>query len=81
MELYKDLVLLRCFSRDTLLRLTGSKESADWWIRKYLERNYIGRIRRDLYAVIKMLRKTHWLADGMKATDSECDDRMLAINP
>ena len=32
-------------------------------------------------AVIKMLRKTHWLADGMKATDSECDDRMLAINP
>ena len=31
--------------------------------------------------VIKMLRKTHWLADGMKATDSECDDRMLAINP
>ena len=32
-------------------------------------------------AVIELLRKTHWLADGMKATDSECDDRMLAINP
>ena len=31
--------------------------------------------------VIELLRKTHWLADGMKATDSECDDRMLAINP
>lgn len=54
MELYKDLVLLRCFSRDTLIRLTGSKESADWWIRKYLERNYIERIRRDLYAVISL---------------------------
>ena len=34
-----------------------------------------------LQSVIELLRKTHWLADGMKATDSECDDRMLAINP
>ena len=35
----------------------------------------------DRLFVIEKLRKTHWLADGMKATDSECDDRMLAFNP
>ena len=29
----------------------------------------------------RIVAKNHWLADGMKATDSECDDRMLAINP
>ncbi len=39
------------------------------------------KLRALIFPVIELLRKTHWLADGMKATDSECDDRMLAINP
>ena len=54
MELYKELTKLRCFTRQELIRLTGSESSAEWRIKDYLKRGYIERIRRDLYAVISM---------------------------
>ena len=54
MELYKELAGLRCFTREDMIRLCGSENSADWYIRDYLKKGYIERIRRNLYAVISL---------------------------
>ena len=54
MELYKELTALRCFSRQDMVRLTGSEANAAWQIRNYLKKGYIERVRRDLYAVISL---------------------------
>ena len=54
MELYKKLAALRCFTRHDLILLTGSESAAQWWIRTYLAKGYIERVRRDLYAVISL---------------------------
>lgn len=34
--------------------MTGSDSVADWQIRKYMDKGYIERVRRDLYAVISL---------------------------
>lgn len=54
MKLYKELAAMRCFTRQDMVRLTGSEANAAWQIRNYLKKGYIERIRRDLYAVISM---------------------------
>ena len=54
MELYRKLAALRCFTREDMVRLTGSENAARWQIKKYLEKGYIERIRRDLYGVISL---------------------------
>lgn len=54
MELYKELAALRCFTREDMARLAGSDNAAHWQIRTYLDKGYIERIRRDLYAVISL---------------------------
>ena len=54
MELYKELVQLRCFTHQDLVCLVGSENAAAWQIRNYLKKGYIERIRRDLYAVISL---------------------------
>lgn len=54
MELYKELVSLRCFTHSDMIRLTGSESAAMWHIKSYLNKGYIERVRRDLYAVISM---------------------------
>lgn len=54
MDLYKELALLRCFTREDLIKRTGSNSAAGWHIRKLLEKGYVQRIRRDLYAVISL---------------------------
>ena len=54
MDLYKELAALRCFTHSDMVRLTGSESAAIWNIKKYLEKGYIERIRRNLYAVISM---------------------------
>lgn len=54
MELYKKLAAMRCFTHDDMVKLTGSESSAAWQIRNYLQKGYIERVRRNLYAVISM---------------------------
>ena len=54
MELYKELAALRCFTYKDMIQLTGSENAALWQIRNYLQKGYIERVRRDLYAVISM---------------------------
>lgn len=54
MDLYKELAIMRCFTREELVKLTGSDSAAAWHIRKFLEKGYIERVRRDLYAVISL---------------------------
>lgn len=54
MDLYKELAAMRCFTRNELVKMAGSEASAAWIIGKYLEKGYIERIRRDLYAVISL---------------------------
>ena len=54
MELYKKLAVLRCFTHQDLVRLTGSESVAQWQIRTYLKKGYIERVRRDLYVVISL---------------------------
>lgn len=54
MDLYKKLVTMRCFTRGELAEIIGSDSAADWHIRKFLEKGYIERVRRDLYVVISL---------------------------
>lgn len=54
MDLYKKLAAMRCFTREELAKLTGSDSAAAWQIRKFLEKGYIERVRRDLYAVMSL---------------------------
>ncbi|MCD8107026.1 MAG: type IV toxin-antitoxin system AbiEi family antitoxin domain-containing protein [Oscillospiraceae bacterium] len=54
MDLYKELSALRCFTYNDIIQLTGSESSAQWQIKNYLEKGYIERVRRNLYAVISM---------------------------
>lgn len=54
MELYKELAALRCFTHKDLVRIVGSESAAAWQIKNYLQKGYIERVRRDLYAVISM---------------------------
>ncbi len=54
MELYKELAALRCFTHKDMVQLVGSESSAAWQIKNYLQKGYIERVRRDLYAVISM---------------------------
>ncbi len=54
MDLYKKLVGIRCFTREDLIRLTGSESAAAWYIGSYLKKGYIERIKHNLYAVISL---------------------------
>ena len=54
MELYKELAALRCFTHKDMVQLAGSESAAVWQIKNYLQKGYIERVRRDLYAVISM---------------------------
>ncbi len=54
MERYKKLVALRCFTHKDMVRIAGSESAAVWQIKNYLQKGYIERVRRDLYAVISM---------------------------
>ena len=54
MERYKELAALRCFTHKDMVQLAGSESAAAWQIRNYLQKGYIERVRRDLYAVISM---------------------------
>ncbi len=54
MDLYKKLAALGCFTHSDLVRITGSESAAQWQIRNYLQKRYIERIRRGLYAVVSM---------------------------
>ncbi len=54
MDLYKELAGMRCFTREGLIKLTGSESAAAWYITSYLKKGYIERIKHDLYAVISL---------------------------
>lgn len=54
MERYKELAALRCFTHKDMVQLVGSESAAAWQIKNYLQKGYIERVRRDLYAVISM---------------------------
>lgn len=54
MDLYKELAVMRCFTKGELIAITGSESAAEWQIRSHLEKGYIERVRRDLYAVISL---------------------------
>lgn len=54
MELYRELAALRCFTHGDMVRITGSESAAGWQIKNYLNKGYIERVRRDLYAVVSM---------------------------
>ena len=45
---------MRCFTRDGLAKRLGSASAAAWQIRKFLEKGYIERVRRDLYVDISL---------------------------
>ncbi len=52
MDLYEQLLPKGCFSHSDMVELTGSDNTAQWQIKKFLTRGYIERVRRDLYAVV-----------------------------
>lgn len=52
MDIYRQLVALRCFSRQDLVDLLGSETAAHWRIHTYLSKGYIERVRRDLYVLV-----------------------------
>lgn len=54
MKHYEQLIELGCFSRHTLAELMGNDASAASLIQCYLQKGYIERVRRDLYAVISL---------------------------
>lgn len=54
MDLYKKLIDLRVFTYSDMVQLTGSDSKAEWQIKNYLQKGYIERVRRDLYAVVSM---------------------------
>ena len=54
MERYRELAALRCFTHKDMVQITGSESAAAWQIKSYLQKGYIERVRRDLYAVISM---------------------------
>ncbi len=54
MDLYKELAGMRCFTREDLIKLTGSESAAAWYITSYLKKGYIERIKQDLYAVVSL---------------------------
>ena len=54
MNLYKELAALCCFTHSDIVRITGSESAAQWQIKSYLQKGYIERVRRDLYAVVSM---------------------------
>lgn len=54
MERYKELAALRCFTHKDMVQVAGSESAAVWQIKNYLQKGYIERVRRDLYAVISM---------------------------
>lgn len=54
MDLYKELVALRCFTHSDMVQITGSESAAQWQIKNYLKKGYIERVRRNLYAVVSM---------------------------
>ncbi|MBR6152038.1 MAG: transcriptional regulator [Lachnospiraceae bacterium] len=54
MDLYRKLAALRCFTHGDMVRLVGSESAAIWYIKSYLDKGYIERVRRDLYVVISL---------------------------
>ncbi len=54
MKLYKELAALRCFKHKDMVQFAGSESAAAWQIKNYLQKGYIERVRRDLYAVISL---------------------------
>lgn len=52
LDIYKQLVKLKCFTRQDVLEATGlSNGAADHYLRAYIERGYIDHIRYNLYVV------------------------------
>ncbi len=54
MDVYKELAALRCFTHSDMVQIVGSESAAQWQIKNYLDKGYIERVRRSLYAVISM---------------------------
>ena len=54
MKYYEDLLLLGCFSRSDVEKLTHNAKTAGSLIDSYLAKGYIERVRQDLYAVISL---------------------------
>ena len=54
MKYYEDLLLLGCFSRSDVEKLTHNAKTAGSLIGSYLAKGYIERVRQDLYAVISL---------------------------
>lgn len=54
MKHYDKLLELGCFSRGDIAAMLGNDDTAGSMLRSYLEKGYIERIRRDLYAVISL---------------------------
>ena len=54
MDQYKEIAGLRCFTRGDLVQIIGSESAAQRQIKKYLDKGFIERVRRDLYAVISL---------------------------
>ena len=54
MKYYKELALLGCFRHSDLVQIVGSHAAANSLASSYMQKGYIERIRRDLYAVISM---------------------------
>jgi hypothetical protein len=54
MKYYEDLLLLGCFSRSDVEKLTHNAKTAGSLISSYLAKGYIERVRQDLYAVISL---------------------------
>lgn len=54
MKYYEELLEKGCFSRDELAELTGSKAAAQSLIYDYQRKNYIERVKRNLYVAISL---------------------------
>ena len=83
MERYKELAALRCFTHDDMVQLAGSESSAVWQIKSYLQKGYIERVRRNLYAVISMetgqaIPNRYQIAS--RVTDDACVSHHSALN-
>ena len=55
MKYYEKLVDMGCFTRENLTGITQNDKTSDTILRNYLEKGYIRRIRRNLYATVNLV--------------------------
>ncbi|MDR1699956.1 MAG: transcriptional regulator [Lachnoclostridium sp.] len=54
MKYYADLLAMGCFTREDLTKLTGNYNTAGTLLKRYLQKGYLRKVRRNLYVAINL---------------------------